>query len=114
MEVHLRGSVFPAGSDPAQGVIFTLQDIGALKKKEEELEFIAYHDPLTGLSNRKSFFLKLDDVVAQNQRRIAGHNRFALLFMDLDKFKQINDTLGHDAGGRVAQSHGRPDFGLPA
>ncbi|BAZ51004.1 diguanylate cyclase with PAS/PAC and Chase2 sensors [Nostoc sp. NIES-4103] len=69
-----------------------------LKRQEDHLRFLAYHDPLTGLSNRKFFAEQLDQSLdwAQNNNIFLG-----LLFIDLDGFKQINDTLGHEIGDRL-------------
>ncbi|MCC5598665.1 CHASE2 domain-containing protein [Nostoc favosum] len=69
-----------------------------LKLKEDHLRHLAYHDPLTGLSNRKLFAEQLYESLhwAQHNKLLLG-----LLFIDLDGFKQINDTLGHEAGDRL-------------
>lgn len=69
-----------------------------LKLKEDHLRHLAYHDPLTGLSNRKFFAEQLCESLhwAQHNNLLLG-----LLFIDLDGFKQINDTLGHEAGDRL-------------
>ncbi|WP_375511008.1 CHASE2 domain-containing protein [uncultured Nostoc sp.] len=69
-----------------------------LKLKEDHLRQLAYHDPLTGLSNRKFFAEQLYESL-----HWAQHNNLllALLFIDLDGFKQINDTLGHEMGDRL-------------
>lgn len=72
-----------------------------LKLKEDHLRYLAYHDPLTGLSNRKFFAEQLHESLlwAQSNNLLLG-----LLFIDLDGFKQINDTLGHDIGDRLLVS----------
>lgn len=69
-----------------------------LKLKEDHLRHLAYHDPLTGLSNRKFFAEQLCESLywAQHNKLLLG-----LLFIDLDGFKHINDTLGHEAGDRL-------------
>lgn len=69
-----------------------------LKLKEDHLRYLAYHDPLTGLSNRKFFAEQLHESLlwAKTNNLLLG-----LLFIDLDGFKQINDTLGHDMGDRL-------------
>lgn len=66
-----------------------------LKQKEDNLRYLAYHDPLTGLPNRKSFAESLHESLqwAKTQKLLVG-----LLFIDLDGFKQVNDTLGHEMG----------------
>ncbi|WP_341526141.1 CHASE2 domain-containing protein [Nostoc sp. UHCC 0302] len=69
-----------------------------LKLKEDHLRYLAYHDHLTGLSNRKFFVEQLRESLhwAQNNNLL-----LALLFIDLDGFKQVNDTLGHEMGDRL-------------
>ncbi|WP_040070958.1 sensor domain-containing diguanylate cyclase [Pseudomonas batumici] len=69
-----------------------------LKEKQAELERIAHHDTLTGLPNRHQLSGRLRQVLTQAQRK---GTQVGLLFMDLDGFKRINDTLGHEAGDEV-------------
>lgn len=70
-------------------------DITEYKQQQEAIEFHAYHDPLTGLPNRLLFEDRLHMAIAQAQRH---EHKLALLFLDLDNFKNINDSLGHAAG----------------
>ena len=77
----------------SSSVAGTVLDVTERKQLETRLSHQAYHDPLTGLSNRAHFLERLET----NQR----HDRIAVLFIDLDNFKDINDRLGHNAGDRV-------------
>ena len=76
----------------------SLRDIADRKRADEQLQFLAEHDPLTGLLNRRRFEEELQRHVAYAERYTFGG---ALLLMDLDRFKQINDALGHSAGDTV-------------
>jgi diguanylate cyclase (GGDEF)-like protein len=62
------------------------------------VEYLAYHDGLTGLPNRSMFSKLLAQSISEARRY---HRQFAIAFLDLDRFKQINDTLGHDAGDQL-------------
>ena len=75
-----------------QGVMF---DITERKNLEERLSYHAFHDALTGIPNRMLFTNRLDHALAREDRR---EDSMALLFLDLDNFKAINDSLGHEAG----------------
>ena len=72
----------------------------ARKEAEQNLTFFANHDTLTGLPNRAMFAQRLGQAVARAQR---NSRKMAVMFVDLDRFKVINDTLGHDAGDRLLQ-----------
>jgi diguanylate cyclase (GGDEF)-like protein/PAS domain S-box-containing protein len=80
--------------------IGVFSDVTGRKAAEEHIEFLALHDPLTRLPNRKLLLERLDSAVAAARR--AGR-RVGLLFVDLDDFKTINDSLGHLAGDEVLQ-----------
>ncbi|TFW16315.1 putative bifunctional diguanylate cyclase/phosphodiesterase [Duganella callida] len=74
------------------------------RDNEVRLNFIAHHDALTGLPNRLQFQLQLEHGVAYARRH---GSRLAVLFVDIDHFKSINDTLGHDAGDQVLVQFGQ-------
>jgi len=80
------------------GLIGVLLDISDRKRVEEAIKREANYDTLTGLPNRRSFFARLDDELKRAQR---NHYKLALLFIDLDHFKEVNDTLGHDCGDQL-------------
>lgn len=81
--------------------VATLTDITERKAAEREIQRLAFYDPLTGLANRRLFTDCLGDVLASCRQADAGYS--ALLFIDLDNFKQINDTLGYYAGDQLLQ-----------
>ncbi|HUH36769.1 MAG TPA: sensor domain-containing diguanylate cyclase [Spongiibacteraceae bacterium] len=74
------------------------RNVTALRRAEEDLVFLAHHDPLTGLTNRSLFNDRLDAALRAARRH---RNSLALLFLDIDEFKSINDTYGHAMGDRV-------------
>ncbi|MFA7232857.1 MAG: EAL domain-containing protein [Terrimicrobiaceae bacterium] len=74
-----------------------VKDIAERRRLENDLEFLADHDPLTKLFNRRRLPLAVGDVVVEARSGRAG----ALLYIDLDNFKVVNDTLGHEAGDRL-------------
>ncbi|WP_415839081.1 putative bifunctional diguanylate cyclase/phosphodiesterase, partial [Pseudoalteromonas byunsanensis] len=78
--------------------VASAQDISFVKESQRKMEELAYFDTLTGLANRTFFRMQLRKSMALAGR---GHYAFALFYFDLDEFKRINDTLGHDAGDRL-------------
>ena len=80
--------------------VHIISDITAIREAEQQLAHLAYHDPLTGLGNRFLLEQQLNNEIA----RCSLHKRkVAVLFLDLDSFKSINDSLGHHVGDRVIQ-----------
>jgi diguanylate cyclase (GGDEF)-like protein/PAS domain S-box-containing protein len=89
-------------SDPAvQGLALNFRDISERKALEEQLRQLAFHDPLTLLANRNLFRDRVQHALTLAQR---GQGFVAVMFLDLDNFKNINDSLGHDAGDRLLQA----------
>ncbi|NOX08784.1 MAG: diguanylate cyclase [Gammaproteobacteria bacterium] len=84
--------------------VAVMSDISTRKEHEAKLKDMALHDPLTGLANRILFYTKLNREMARAQRE--GH-RLAVVYIDLDGFKKINDTLGHDAGDQLLKKVAR-------
>lgn len=78
--------------------VFIFFDITESKAREEHLEHLANHDILTGLSNRAHLEKRLTNAI---QNASQENNHFALLFFDLDKFKPVNDTYGHEVGDKL-------------
>ncbi|HLP98692.1 MAG TPA: bacteriohemerythrin [Sideroxyarcus sp.] len=78
--------------------ISAIQDITERKQVEQQISFMAYHDKLTGLPNRALFFDRLSQAMSQARR---NGKHVALLYLDLDGFKPINDEFGHEAGDAV-------------
>ncbi len=96
--VHSQVEVIFDKRGRPERVLATLHDITDRKHLEERLVHQAFHDPLTGLPNRALFSNRLEHALARSSRQA---HQLAVLFLDLDHFKLINDTLGHDAGDQV-------------
>ena len=93
-----------AASGAVQGLYTLSQDVSALKSVQRELQLLARHDSLTGLPNRHHF----DELLGQALRRAQrSGSALSLLFLDIDKFKSINDGLGHAMGDAVLQEFAR-------
>lgn len=75
-------------------------DVSAQRRTEERLVHNAFHDPLTGLPNRELFLDRLDRALAQYRESRGGH-ALGVLFMDVDRFKVVNDSLGHAVGDEM-------------
>jgi len=87
------------------GRVWLLRDVSARKARERRLAELAATDPLTGLPNRRSFLAYLDAAVEDARREPA--RRSALLMIDIDHFKRVNDTHGHQIGDQVLQHAAR-------
>ena len=89
---HMRGRAVVPG-DASQGIIWIIEDVTCAREQRERLTFTASHDSLTGLANRAAFEVLLEQATLH-----APEHPFCALFIDLDRFKLVNDTAGHAAG----------------
>jgi diguanylate cyclase (GGDEF)-like protein/PAS domain S-box-containing protein len=90
-----------AGDPAVKGLALNFRDISERKALEEQLRQLAFHDSLTLLANRSLFRDRVQHSLALAHR---GGHQVAVMFLDLDNFKNVNDTLGHDAGDRLLQA----------
>ena len=95
---------FQDGSGKIVGGIAIVQDVTERKVAEDKINNLAFYDPLTNLPNRRLLLDRLQHALASSAR---SGKEGALLFIDLDNFKALNDTLGHDMGDLLLQT-GRP------
>lgn len=94
--IQARGKALFDGTGKVYRMAGSHSDITQLKKYQQELYHIAYHDLLTGLPNRPALYKENERLISTNP-----DTRFALLFIDADNFKFINDTMGHDFGDQL-------------
>jgi diguanylate cyclase (GGDEF)-like protein/PAS domain S-box-containing protein len=97
--VYVTISIGPLDLDGVRHMTGTVRDITRHRQAEQRLRFQATHDPLTGLPNRLILQQRLDDAIKRS--RTSGRYDYAVLFLDLDGFKLVNDSLGHGAGDRL-------------
>ncbi len=98
--VTWSSSMIP-GLDGTPHFLFHISDISEKKRAEEQLLHDAFHDALTGLSNRALFIDRLDVAFRRSSRKIDSY--FAVVYLDLDRFKLVNDTFGHLLGDELLQ-----------
>jgi diguanylate cyclase (GGDEF)-like protein/PAS domain S-box-containing protein len=111
METPMRGShilatsriVIKDAQDNAKYLIVVIEDVTERRKSEQKIAFMAHHDALTGLVNRAAVVQKIEDAAARHRR---WGDRFSILLLDLDRFKNVNDSLGHPAGDVLLQEVG--------
>ncbi len=103
------GAVFPSWTtisavvnddDQVTNYVGVFSDISSLKQSEDKLDFLAYHDPLTNLPNRLLLSDRLDHTIRMAKR---NNTMLGVLFLDLDRFKNVNDSLGHSVGDKLLE-----------
>lgn len=103
------GSIFPAwgtislvkdDQDNPTHYVTVFSDVSQIKQSEEQLNHLAHHDALTDLPNRLLFQERLEQAIRHAERQ---HSQLAIVFLDLDDFKTVNDSLGHSAGDTLLQ-----------
>ncbi|UMZ11650.1 EAL domain-containing protein [Pseudomonas sp. MPFS] len=96
-QISVALSCAPLPSDQ-KAMVVTLLDMSEVRHLHQQLEYQAVTDPLTGLLNRRGFQKTVDSILVRGER---PGKSLVLLYLDLDGFKRVNDSLGHDAGDRV-------------
>ena len=99
----VKRAVFDPNGEP-MGVLGMARDVTERKRAEAQIERLAFYDPLTGLCNRRLFLERLAQALANGSR---NHEWGAVCFIDLDNFKDLNDTQGHDQGDLLLQQVSR-------
>lgn len=102
IDIEINGEVVDYEGRPA--IVGVALDITEQKRAQQQLSYLAFYDSLTDLPNRALFFDRLGQMLAHSKRDGA---RFALLLLDLDGFKAVNDTHGHETGDALLQAVGR-------
>ncbi|MEJ0005002.1 MAG: GGDEF domain-containing protein [Steroidobacteraceae bacterium] len=98
--VSLTGSQLGSDDPQFQGCIFVARNITEQKRTERRIRYLARYDTLTRVPNRMQFQHLLQQTIARGLRNNHG---VALLYLDLDRFKELNDTFGHGAGDRALE-----------
>ncbi|MEH7523068.1 sensor domain-containing diguanylate cyclase [Bacillus sp. JJ1503] len=99
-EIWAEVKVIPIGRRDQPDIQIVFRDVTEKKRYESQLEYLAYHDPLTGLKNRRIF----TEIVTESiESAKIAKEKIAIMYIDIDKFKSINDTYGHDVGDQLLQ-----------
>lgn len=104
--VHRQGKIVRGDSGEALRVMGTVHDITERKELERKLAHQATHDPLTGLLNRQALQEHVEDAASGKHEAETSEGPLAILFLDLDDFKVVNDSLGHAVGDQLLASVG--------
>jgi diguanylate cyclase (GGDEF)-like protein len=99
--IHAQAKRVDGGAEGAQRLEGTVQDVTDRHRAEEQIRFLAHHDPLTGLGNRRHFAERVELSLSQARRR---GSRLGLLLVGLDQFKRVNATLGQNVGDEVLRA----------
>jgi len=97
---QLTGSILRDADRKPLYFLAQVEDITERKRQQEQIRQLAFYDTLTGLPNRRLFLDHFEQALTQAQRY---HRSLAVMFLDLDQFKQVNDTLGHDVGDELLE-----------